>query len=96
MVIDISLIHKLFVLLINIVGVYLSCIVYSSNVRLSIKKLFVLMMIAMFFWVDFAYFARIFGERTELSLLFLKIAWFVTPIFFVLLYFFTIYLQQPN
>jgi signal transduction histidine kinase len=50
------------------------------------------MMFSMFVWVDFAYAARVYGTDYEVPLLFLRIAWFITPVFFTLLYFFTIYL----
>ncbi len=47
---------------------------------------------AMFLWVNFAYFARLIGERSPtIGLIFLKTAWFATPILFVLIYFLIIY-----
>ena len=92
---DIHLIHKIFIFLINVIGVYLCFFVYSDNPRSKISKFFVLMMASMFFWVDFAYLARIMSN-VQLSLIFLKIAWFVTPLFFIFLYFFTIYLIKEE
>ena len=95
MIIDALLTHKLFIFLINAVGIYLSYVVYFKNRKPFANKLFVLMMISMFFWVDFAYFARV-VDSSELSLLFLKIGWFVSPILFLLIYFFTLNLIKEE
>ncbi|MBD3329070.1 hypothetical protein GF357_01090 [Candidatus Dojkabacteria bacterium] len=43
----------------------------------------------MFGWVNFAFLARV-VESSELSTIFLKIAWFVTPIFFLLILYFAV------
>ena len=95
MVIDALLTHKLFIFLINAIGIYLSYIVYFKNKKPLANKLFVLMMISMFFWADFAYFARV-VDSLELSLLFLKIGWFVSPLLFLLIYFFTLNLIKEE
>jgi len=96
LLIDIFLIHKIFIFSINIISIYLFYLVYFSNTRPCLKKVFVLMIISMLLWVNFAYLARATNYGTDISLSFLKIAWFVTPIFFLLLYFFTIYLIQDH
>ncbi|MEA2097844.1 MAG: ATP-binding protein [Patescibacteria group bacterium] len=54
------------------------------------------MIVLMLFWVDFAFLARVTSDQSSLSMFFLKIAWFVTPIFFLSLYFFTIYLIKES
>ena len=93
--IDFYLIHKIFIFLINIIGIYLCFLVYSNNPKSKISKFFILMMISMFFWVNFAYLARI-TDYTQLSLVFLKIAWLVTPLLFLFLYFFTVHLIKEE
>ncbi|HHD92612.1 MAG TPA: sensor histidine kinase [Candidatus Portnoybacteria bacterium] len=78
---------QIIVLTINILGVWLISIVNSSsNVKHEESKLFELMVFFTFIWVDFAYFARI--ARPELGLLFVKIAWAITPLFFITIYLF--------
>src|SRR5680860_1460037 len=96
MILDIFLVHKFLIISINIIGVYLSYAVYSSNSKAKINKIFILMMISMLIWIDFAFLARAIQDQIYLTMFFIKIAWFVTPIFFVLLYFFTIYLIDEN
>ena len=79
--------NKILVLLIDFVGVWLAAIVYRQQPRRKLNKIFVWMVILMFFWVNFAYFARLIGrEQPSLSLLSLRIAWVVTPLLFVFLY----------
>jgi len=86
--------HSLLIFAINLTGIYLCLLVYFSEQRKPLKRTFVYMMLSMFMWVDFAYLARVYGTSDYLPLLFLKIAWFITPIFFTLLYFFTMYLIE--
>ena len=71
--------HKLFIFLIDAVGLYLAYLVYFKNRKPFLNKVFALMMVCMILWADFAYFARI-AESTEISMSFLKIAWFVSPL----------------
>ncbi len=89
--------HKAIVLIINLVGLWLSALVYRQKIKEKTNKIFVLMFVLMFFWVNFAYLARMFGqEQVRLSELCLRIAWFVTPLFFVSLYLFVIALFQKE
>ncbi|MCK5590628.1 MAG: hypothetical protein KAI72_01610, partial [Candidatus Pacebacteria bacterium] len=81
--------HKLFIFLIDAVGLYLAYLVYFKNRKPLLNRIFALMIVCMILWADFAYFARI-VESTEISMFFLKIAWFVTPPLFFLIYFFTL------
>ncbi len=95
--IDFLFAHKAIVLIINLVGLWLSALVYGQKIKEKTNKVFVLMFVLMFFWVNFAYLARMFGqEQVHLSELCLKIAWFVTPLFFVSLYLFVITLFQKE
>ena len=85
--------NKLIVFLISAIAIWIGGLVYLNNPREKINRIFVSMVILMLFWVNFAFFARLIGrDSIELSSLFLRIAWFVTPPFFVLLYFLVIYL----
>ncbi|MDP3995723.1 MAG: ATP-binding protein, partial [bacterium] len=48
-------------------------------------------------WVDFAYLPRLIGMETpDLALTFLKVSWFVTPLFFAFLYFLIVYLTEKE
>ena len=96
MILDYFLIHKILIFLINLVGVCLSCVVYFNNPKSKTSKIFILMMASMFLWVNFAFLARVIDSQVYLTIFFLKIAWFVTPIFFLFLYFFTIYLIKEH
>ena len=95
MVLEALLIHKLFIFLIDAVGIYLLYIVYFKNRKPFLNRAFALMIICMVLWADFAYFARI-VDSPELSLLFLKIGWFVSPLLFLLIYFFTLNLIKEE
>jgi len=89
--------HKTIVLVINVIGLWLSFLVSRQKTKERTNKIFVLMFFLMFFWVNFAYLARLFGqENIQLSELSLRIAWFVTPIFFVSLYLFVIALFKKE
>ncbi|MCK4918762.1 MAG: hypothetical protein KAS01_00045 [Candidatus Pacebacteria bacterium] len=50
----------------------------------------------MLIWIDFAFLARVIQNQIYFTILFLKVAWFVTPVFFLFLYFFTIYLIKES
>lgn len=96
MIADFFLIHKILIFLINIISVCLFCTIYFSNSKSNISRIFILMIVSMLLWVDFAFWARLISEQSSLAMFFLKIAWLVTPIFFLSLYFFTIYLIKEN
>ncbi len=94
---DFSFFNKLIVFLIDIIAVWIGVLVCSSKPRKKINWIFILMVILMLFWVNFAFFARLVGAANfSLSSLFLKIAWFVTPLFFVFLYFLVVYLIEQE
>ena len=96
MIADFFLIHKILIFLINIISVCLFCTIYFNNSKSNISRIFILMIVSMLLWVDFAFWARLVSEQSSLAMFFLKIAWFVTPIFFLSLYFFTIYLIKES
>ncbi|MFC1663932.1 ATP-binding protein [Patescibacteria group bacterium] len=95
--IDFPFLNKTLVVLINLVGLWLSVLVYRQSSKQKMNKIFVLMVALMFFWVNFAYLARFFGkDQIFLAELFLRIAWFVTPLFFTFLYFLVIHLLRKE
>jgi len=86
-----ELITKTLVFLINAIGIVLIFLVYFSNPRARLNQIFVAMTFLMFIWVDFAFLARLEGQA-ERSLLWIRIAWAITPLLFSFIYFFVIYL----
>lgn len=91
--IDIFEINKFLVILINAIAIWLAFWVYVSDKTKTINKTFGYTIALMLACVDFAYLARfiyfanyIGGDEIYLSFLFLKIAWFATPLFFLALY----------
>lgn len=78
--------HKIFVFLIDFIAIILFVAVFFRNPKIKVNQIFSGMVAMMLGWVNFAYFARLFYP-SDFSSLFLSIAWFVTPLFFVLLYF---------
>ncbi len=97
MIEQLPLYNKLLIILIDLIGIWLAFLVYRNNSKEKINKIFLVMVGLMFAWVNFAYFARLVGEdQIALSSLFLKIAWFATPLLFVFLYFLVVYLLQKE
>ena len=95
--IEFAFIHNLIVFLINVTALGLAGIVYFNNPKGKMNKIFVLMVVSMLGWVNFAFFARVVGaDRFNLASLFLRIAWFITPLLFVFLYFLVIYLIKKE
>jgi len=83
------LVSNILVFLIDSVGISLILLVYFSNTKERINRIFVLMTFLMFVWVNFAFLSRWTGP-TEWSLLWIKIAWSITPFLFSLIYYFVI------
>ncbi|MGB2762259.1 MAG: ATP-binding protein [Minisyncoccales bacterium] len=95
--IEFLLINKVLVFLINAIALWLAFLVYYNNPKAKINKLFILMTASMLFWVNFAYFARFVGQnQIYQSLLFIKIAWFVTPLLFLFLSLVAVYIIQEE
>ena len=89
---EIPLYNKILVISIDFIGIWLVAVVYNSEVKRKLKMIFLGMMISMFFWVNPAYLAHLIGKhQIYLSLIFIKIAWFSTPVLFVLLYFLVVF-----
>lgn len=78
---------QIIVFIINATGLSLAITVWLSKVDRIFKYIFGAMIILMFFWVDFAFFARV-TDQDDSALLFVRIAWAITPALFVLIYYF--------
>ncbi len=95
--IEFPLINQVLVFLINAITLWLAFLVYHNNPKGKMNRLFIGMALLMLFWVNFAYLARVIGQdQIHQSLLFIKIAWFVTPLLFTLLSLLTVYLIKEE
>ncbi len=84
---DFRLFTTTIVAIINALGVGLIFLAYSSESETRIRRIFIQMTVIMLAWVNFAYLARV-PQQEELSLLWIRIAWALTPTLMVLIYFF--------
>ena len=92
MITELPLYNKILILFIDLIAIWLAIIVYNSNRKGKLNKIFLEMIVLMFFWVNFAYLARLIGQQSpDLGLIFLKIAWSASPFLFVLLYFLVVF-----
>ncbi|MSR75971.1 MAG: HAMP domain-containing histidine kinase [Candidatus Ryanbacteria bacterium] len=94
--VNLPLWHKITIIVVNALTLALVATVLNHNsIKKRITQLFLGLGVFMFLWVDFAYFARLVGSsNTEVSLLFLRIAWTATPLFFCFVYLTTIYIVE--
>ncbi len=84
---EVSVLHKIFVVLINVLGIGLGLIVYFKDRRKSLNQTFFLISLLMLMWIDFAFLGRLLAPQSPvLALSCLKLAWFATPLFFGSLY----------
>ena len=92
-----SVINQILIILINASAVLIGISVWKHNSRGKTNRLLALMTLYLLLWVDFAYLPRLIGMETpDLALTFLKVSWFVTPLFFTFLYFLIIYLIEKE
>lgn len=86
---------KITILLIDSIAIYLAYLVYMDNPRGRLNILYLITTLLMMLWVNSAYIPRVLDEDTRwLGLMFLKIAWFATPLFFMMLYFLSVRLMR--
>jgi len=90
------MIHRIIVVLINVVSIWLGFWVYSRHNYEKTGRAFALMVLMMLIWVDFSYGARLMEGNQVLAEISLKIAWFATPIFLACFYFLIIFLLQRD
>ncbi|NQU83064.1 MAG: HAMP domain-containing histidine kinase [Parcubacteria group bacterium] len=87
------LLNKILVFVINIVAIWIGVLVYRNNPKKRVNQILASMVVLMLCWVDFAYLARILGEqRIDLAMISLRIAWFVSPLFYIFVFFLAIHL----
>jgi len=79
--------NKIFIIVIDIIAISLAFIVLKNNPKGKLNRIYLLMTLSMLGWVNFAYIPRAIDIKYyDLGLISLKIAWFVTPLFFMFLY----------
>ena len=85
---QLELLNKILVFVINASAIIMGAVVYFKNRKGVLNQVFILTLFLMLAWVDFAYAPRVIGHAyPHEALLLLKIAWFITPLFFASLYF---------
>ena len=84
--------NQIAIILINAFGVALVITVLNHvSLKEKLGRSFLLMAILMFFWINFAYLARLVGVNDLFwSEFFLRIAWVATPLFFAYVFFMSI------
>ncbi len=86
---SIVLINKITVFLINVISLTLLVTILFSNLNIILKRIYTLMIFLMLIWVDFAFLARLSGSA-EVGLFFIRLAWSITPLLFVLIFAFMV------
>jgi signal transduction histidine kinase/uncharacterized membrane protein YhdT len=90
-------INQILIVLINALAILIGFLVLKRNSKGKTNRVLALMTLYMLLWVDFAYLPRLIGRETpDLALTFLKVSWFITPLFFAFLYFLVIYLIEKE
>lgn len=82
------------VILINALSLWLVFLVNSKKLNTKIANLFTMMITLMLVWVNFAFLAR--ATPPESGLIFIRLAWSITPFFFALIYLFVEHLFTPE
>ncbi len=77
---------KTSVIVINILSLWLVYLINLKKGNTKTSYLFNGMIALMLIWVNFAFFSRI--MPTEQGITFIRLAWSITPLFFILIYFF--------
>ena len=87
--IDFQFINQILVVLINLIGIWLVFWVCSADKKGTLNKGFILLLIPNLLWIDFYNFASLI-DQNYLSLLFIKLTFAFTFIFFIRSYYFFI------
>ena len=85
---------QLAVVFINALSAFLIILVNSSNTRKKMTRMFSLMIALMLIWVNFAFLARV--TNPDQGVVFIRLAWSITPLFFAVIYFFITELFDPD
>ena len=89
--------NKIFIIVIDIIALFLAFIVFKDNPKGKINRIYLLMTLSMLGWVNFAYIPRAIDIKYyDFGLISLKIAWFVTPLFFAALHLLSVHLAQKE
>lgn len=89
--------NQILIVLINALAILISVLVLKQNPKGRVNRILVLMTFYMILWVNFAYIPRLIGkENPDLALSLLKVAWFITPLFFTFLYFLVVHLIEKE
>lgn len=92
---EFSLINQILVFFIDIVGSWLAFLVYSVNKKKRVNQLFSLMTIFILLWVTFGFFANILNQTSQI-LLCLKLNLVAVFLFFIAMYFFSVYFPKEK
>ncbi len=87
---DLVLIHKIIVILIDLVGLWLAFWVLSANWKSRVNQMFSLMTIFILLWITLCYFSGTSIHNLELSLFLGRLAYGATILFFIPFYFFSL------
>jgi signal transduction histidine kinase len=86
---QLPLIHKIIVIIIDILSLWLGVLVYSNNPKSKINRNFSLMTVFLFLWVTFGYLSQVaFANDDNLNLFFSRINIIAVCIFMIPFYFF--------
>ncbi len=89
---ELDLIHKIIVVVIDVTCLWLGLWIYSNNPRSKINQTFSLMAVFLLLWVTFGYLASVaFVSDAFLSVIFAKINIAAVSLFFLPFYFFSVY-----
>ncbi|MCK4781355.1 hypothetical protein KAS79_00300 [Candidatus Parcubacteria bacterium] len=87
---DLALIHKIIVMLIDAIGLWLAFWVLSANRKSKVNQMFFLMTIFILLWITLCYFSGTLIHNLELSLFLGRLAYGTTILFFIPFYFFSL------
>ncbi len=89
--------NKIFIIAIDVIAISLAFIVFKDNPKGKLNRIYLWMTVLMMGWVNFAYIPRIISQQYyNFGLVSLKIAWFVTPLFFMFLYLLSVNLAEKE
>ena len=89
--------NKILIAIIDLIAIFLAFIVFSDNPKEKVNRIYLWMTILMMAWVNFAYIPRVISQQYyDFGLISLRVAWFVTPLFFIFLYLLSLTLSEKK
>src|SRR5262245_7859635 len=89
--------NRLLILLINVTAAFLGVAVYRHAPREPVNRIFLVTIVLMLVWVNFAFAPRLIGQSNpELAIILLRVAWTATPLFSASLFFLVTYLTDSQ